>query len=119
MQNQEKMQQAGIAAQEKINEREDFNKEEDRKVKYAEIEASKWKVLVEQDNKLNLEGVRRIDSDSNGIDDRLDLERTEIDKEYKQGSLELKSKEVNEKIRSNKENEAIKRANAKKNASSN
>tara|TARA_R110002153_G_scaffold18930_2_gene65488 strand:- start:7402 stop:9831 length:2430 start_codon:yes stop_codon:yes gene_type:complete len=116
---QEKMQQAGIAAQEKINEREDFNKEEDRKVKYAEIEASKWKVLVEQDNKLNLEGVRRIDSDSNGIDDRLDLERTEIDKEYKQGSLELKSKEVNEKIRSNKENEAIKRANAKKNASSN
>ena len=114
---QEKMSAMQAETAQKIIDNDNMNKEADRAVKYAEIEADKWKVLVEQDGKMTIEG-GRIDSDSNGIDDRLDLERTENDKNYKEGTLALNKENLNEKIRANKANEEIKKAGNKKKESS-
>ena len=106
----EKMQKAAIEAQEKEAKREDFNKQEDRNVKYAEIESKeKLAVLNETGNNLR-DNNTRIDTDKNGIDDRLDLERTENDRVNKESRLELGKEELDERIRSNLANEEIRRS---------
>jgi len=106
----EKMQKAAIEAQEKEAKREDFNKQEDRNVKYAEIESKeKLAVLNETGNNLR-DNNNRIDTDKNGIDDRLDLERTENDRVNKESRLELGKEELDERIRSNLANEEIRRS---------
>lgn len=117
---QDEREQANRESQEKMSamaadtakmalENENMNKEEDRKVEYAKIEADKWKVMMEQDNKANIEG-GRIDSDANGIADQLDMARSEVDKNFKEESNRLKDKSIDETIRSNKANETIKKA---------
>lgn len=88
------------------------NNEADRQVEYAKIEADKWKVLVSEQNKDNIEG-RRLDSDNNGIADTLDLERTEIDKNHKESMIRLKDEELAEKKRANLANEKIKEKQSK------
>lgn len=48
------------------------------------------------------------DLDDNGIDDELDLRRTETDENFKKDTIKVKQKELEERIRSNKANEELK-----------
>ena len=50
------------------------------------------------------------DTDNNGIDDVLDLRRTDVDENYKNATITVREGELQEKIRKNKADEAIKRA---------
>ena len=51
----------------------------------------------------------RVDSDGNGIRDEIDVKRTEVDEEFKRGTIEIQENRLEETIRSNKANEEIKR----------
>jgi hypothetical protein len=52
----------------------------------------------------------RIDTDKNGIDDFLDLRRTDIDENYKNEQVRLEEEKLAETQRANMEREAIQRA---------
>ena len=94
--------------QEKMWERDDYHKEEDRKVEYAKIEQKREDTFIKEESNIVRDGMR-IDSDGNGIADTLDLRRTDVDEEHKQESIRLQEEKLEETIRSNKANEAIKR----------
>ena len=106
----ERMQQAGLAAAEKVAEREDYHKNEDRKVEYAKIDSSLESIAMKEmggtirdDNKF------RVDTDKNGIDDRIDLERTEIQRTHNEDSISVKREQLAETKRSNMANESLKK----------
>jgi hypothetical protein len=94
------------AGQEKIA-KEIEEKEKDRKVKMMEIE-SKERIAMAKEIVADGRDMRRIDSDKNGIDDRLDLERTKIDLEFKKDSIEIQKERLEEEIRKNKADEKLK-----------
>jgi hypothetical protein len=88
--------------------RDDHHKNEDRAVEYAKIEQKREEVLIREESNILRTGMG-MDSDGNGIDDELDLRRTEVDEQYKNDTIELKRDELEEKKRANRANEAIKR----------
>jgi len=105
---QEKMQTEQNQMQEKMWERDDYHKEEDRKVKYAQIAAKKEEMLFKEESNFIREGLR-IDSDGNGIADELDLRRTEVDENFKENTIRVQEGKLEETIRANKADEEIKR----------
>ena len=52
----------------------------------------------------------RVDTDKNGIDDFLDLRRTDIDENYKNEQVRLEEEKLAETQRANMEREAIQRS---------
>jgi len=84
--------------------------QKDRDVKYAEIEQKDRAIhttesySVDREDRENI----RVDSDKNGINDSLDLRRTDIDENYKNKQINLKEEDQAEKKRSNLVNEGIK-----------
>ncbi len=91
-------------------------KEKDRAVKYAEIE-SKERIAGMKEMGSDIRDGRRYDNDTddNGIDDTLDLRRTDVDENFKNNTIRVKEGELSERIRSNKANEAIKKQQIKAN----
>ena len=91
-------------------EHEKAESDKDRAVKYADIQA-----------KLDIANMKEIasdvrdgrkkdrDTDNNGIDDILDLRRTDVDENYKNDTIRIREDELQEKIRKNKVDEEIKR----------
>ena len=58
----------------------------------------------------NVENERaRIDTDKNGIDDFLDIRRTDVDENYKNNQVRLSEQKLAETERANREKEAIQR----------
>ena len=80
--------------------------DKDREVKYADIQA-KLDIANLKEIASDVRDDRR-DSDGNGIDDYLDLRRTDVDENYKNQQVRIKDQELAEKIRSNKANESLK-----------
>jgi hypothetical protein len=106
----EKMQQMALQAQEKTAEREDFHKNADREMEYAKIDATlEGTALKEMSKGIQSDGKTRIDSDKNGIDDRLDLERTENQRLHNEESIAVKREQLAETKRSNMTDEQIKK----------
>ena len=107
----EQNQQAMVQMQEKGKQAErDFKMSEgdkDRAVKYAEIE-SKERLATNSEIFSTHRNGQKIDSDRNGIDDELDLRRTDVDETYKNNQVRLKEDDLNEKKRSNMANEQLK-----------
>ncbi len=95
--------------QEKMWQRDDFNKEEDRKIEYAKIEQKREEAVMKEEVSLVRENMKMVDSDGNGIADEIDLRRTEVDETYKQDSIALGQAKLEETKRSNMANEEIKR----------
>lgn len=87
------------------------HKDEDRQLKYAELELKREEALGRLSNE-NYKLLKE-DADGNGIRDDIDLERLEVDRNHKERTVELKERELNEKIRKNKADEAIKRTKTK------
>ncbi len=91
-------------------EHEKAESDKDRAVKYADIQA-----------KLDIANMKEIasdvrdgrkkdrDTDNNGIDDILDLRRTDVDENYKNDTIRIREDELQEKIRKNKVDEEIKK----------
>jgi hypothetical protein len=104
----EKMKQMEMQDKQMERDNENYHKEEDRKLEYAKIEQKREEAYLREDGNLTREGMR-IDTDRNGIDDRLDLERTKIDQEDKQRRNDLAERKLEEDIRSNKANENLKK----------
>ena len=102
------MQQMKNELQEKMWQRDDFHKNEDRKVKYAKINAKLEEAALREEVNLVRDNMR-IDSDGNGIADEIDLRRTEVDENFKENSIRVQEEKLNETIRNNKANEEIKR----------
>ena len=102
------MQQMKNELQEKMWERDDFHKNEDRKVEYAKIEAKRQEVILKEESNFMREGLR-IDSDGNGIADELDLRRTEVDENFKENTIRVQEEKLEETIRANKADEEIKK----------
>lgn len=102
------MQQMKNELQEKMWQRDDFHKNEDRKVEYAKINAKLEEVTLKEEVNLMRDNMR-IDSDGNGIADEIDLRRTEVDENFKENSIRIQEEKLNETIRNNKANEEIKR----------
>ena len=106
----ERMQQAGLAAAEKVAEREDYHKNEDRKVEYAKIDSSLESIAMkEMGGTIRDDNKSRVDTDKNGIDDRIDLERTEIQRTHNEDSISVKREQLAETKRSNMANESLKK----------
>jgi hypothetical protein len=105
-QSAEKIKQMEIEAKNAENKREDYHKEEDRKVEYAKIEKDLTIAAMKEDGAMTRDGLR-VDSDENGIRDEIDKERTAVDKQFKEDTIRLKEKDLDEKVRSNKAKEAI------------
>ena len=102
------MQQMKNELQEKMWERDDFHKAEDRKVEYAKINAKLEEVTLKEEVNLMRDNMR-IDSDGNGIADEIDLRRTDVDENFKENSIRIQEEKLNETIRSNKAKEEIQR----------
>ena len=102
------MQQMKNELQEKMWQRDDFHKNEDRKVEYAKIEAKRQEVMFKEESNFMREGLR-IDSDGNGIADELDLRRTEVDENFKENTIRVQEGKLEETIRANKADEEIKK----------
>ena len=114
MQQQQQAQQSQMQMQEMQNqnaqaqrEYEINEREKDRAVDYAKIDKDLKIAAMKEEASVFRDGMR-IDTDRNGIDDRLDLERTEADKEYKANQIKIKEDQLQEQIRSNKANEKLK-----------
>lgn len=103
---EKEMKQAELQDRAQERELETYHKDEDRKVKYAEIEQKREAAHLKMQTDLNKKTIDE-DLNNNGIKDEIDKERTETDREYKQRITELREKEIQEKIRSNKANEKI------------
>ena len=113
----EKMKQAEAQEKKLDRDNENMNKSEDRKLKYYEIDSKmKEGQMKEYGASIRDENDRseRIDSDRNGIDDRLDLERTAIQKKANDDKTRLDEEKLSETKRTNLANEAIKRKAANK-----
>jgi hypothetical protein len=104
----QQMQQTQLAAAEKAAEREDFHKNEDRKVEYAKIEQKREETFLREEGNIFREGLR-VDSDGNGIADELDLRRVDVDETHKKESIRIQEEKLAENRRSNIANETIKR----------
>jgi hypothetical protein len=104
----QQMQQAQIAAAEKTAERDDYHKNEDRKVEYAKIEQKREETFLKEEGNIFREGLR-VDSDGNGIADELDLRRVDVDETHKKESIRIQEEKLAEDRRSNIANETIKR----------
>lgn len=102
------MQQMKNELQEKMWQRDDFHKNEDRKVEYAKINAKLEEAALREEVNLVRDNMR-IDSDGNGIADEIDLRRTEVDQNFKENSIRIQEEKLNETIRSNKAKEEIQR----------
>jgi len=91
-------------------------KDKDRAVKYADIE-SKERIAGMREIGSELRDGRKYDEDTddNGIDDTLDLRRTDVDENFKNNTIRLKEGELSERVRSNKANETIKKQQIKVN----
>jgi hypothetical protein len=109
----ERMQQAQLEADAKVQEVEQYNKDEDRKVEYAKIEQKREEAFLREAGNEVRDG-RRIDTDKNGIDDELDLRRTDIQENNNKEKIALDKEKLNETKRSNMANEEIKRKAANK-----
>lgn len=110
----EKMQQMTLHAQEKAAEREDFHKNADRDMEYAKINATlEGTALKEMSKGIQSDGKTRVDSDKNGIDDRLDLERTENQRLHNEESIAVKREQLEETKRSNLKDEEIRKQSLK------
>ena len=70
-------------------------KEKDRAVKYADIE-SKERIAGMKEMGSDIRDGRRYDEDTddNGIDDTLDLRRTDVDENFKNNTIRVKEGEV-------------------------
>lgn len=97
--------------QDKAQEREiEFkNNEEDRKVEYAKIAQKREEAQLKANTDLTSKALDKDDDlNNNGIDDEIDKKKAETEKQYKQRTTELKERELEEKIRSNKADEQLK-----------
>lgn len=111
--------------EDKLAERENdnINKQLDREVKREEIQA-KLEIahLSEIGNDTrhssSLDNEQGNDSDDNGVGDYLDIRRTSIDERFKDETIDLNRKKLNETIRSNKEKEKIAKMKASQPSSS-
>jgi hypothetical protein len=108
----EKMRENNLQIQQMQNEEKQANrdyesseKEKDRAVEYAKIDQKREDTYINASLK---DGQGTRDSDRNGIADELDLQRTQVDADFKSGTLDLKKEELVEKKRSNKKNEQLK-----------
>lgn len=108
MDSNEKMNLAKLEADEKIAQRDDGHKNADRELEYAKID-SKLEEFVMKETGNNIRDNKRIDTDRNGIDDRLDLERTEIQRTHNEESISVKREQLEETKRSNIANEGLKK----------
>jgi hypothetical protein len=102
----EKIQAMKNEIQEKSWQRDDFHKNEDRKLEYVKIDQKREEVLIKEQGN-NFRDTMRIDSDGNGIADELDILRTEVDRQYKEDSIKVQENKLEEDIRKNKEKEKI------------
>jgi len=102
------MQQMKNELQEKMWERDDFHKNEDRKVEYAKINSKLQEVTLKEEANIIRDNMR-IDSDGNGIADEIDLRRTEVDENFKENSIRIQEEKLAETVRSNKAKEEIQR----------
>jgi hypothetical protein len=114
MEQQQQAQQAQMQMQEMQNQNAQAEREfkvaeadKNRQIEYAKIDKDITIAAMKEQSSAFRDGMR-IDTDRNGIDDRLDLERTEADKRYKDQQIKQKEKELQEKVRSNKANENLK-----------
>ena len=91
-------------------------KDKDRAVKYADIE-SKERIAGMREIGSELRDGRKYDEDTddNGIDDTLDLRRTDVDENFKNNTIRVRDGELAERVRSNKANETIKKQQIKVN----
>ena len=80
--------------------------EKDRQVKYAEIEQKDRSLHTSEMYTSDREA--RVDTDKNGIDDHLDIRRTDVDENFKNNQIRLKQQSQDEKKRSNLVNEELK-----------
>lgn len=69
--------------------------------------------FVMENDRINEENLRkvRVDTDKNGIDDYLDLRRTDVDENYKQEQVRIADAKLAETVRANKAKEDLLRAN--------
>jgi hypothetical protein len=107
-QSAQQMQQAQLQADQAKQQREDYHKEEDRKLKYAELEQKREEAQLKAEVEITKKQVDR-DLNNNGIDDEVDLMKAEMNADYQDKQLEIKQQELQEKIRSNKANEEIRK----------
>ena len=107
-QSAQQMQQAQLQADQAKQQSEDYHKEEDRKLKYAEIEQRREEAQLRANTTM---ATKSIDSDlnNNGISDALDARKIEADIDVKEKQLSLKQEELQQKVRANRANEEIKR----------
>lgn len=87
--------------------------EKDRAVKYAEIESKeRLAMMSEAGNHIRhteSNTTNQADTDKNGIGDYIDVRRTDIEERYKNKTIELQERKLNEDIRKNKANEELKK----------
>jgi hypothetical protein len=69
--------------------------------------------FVMENDRINEENLRkvRVDTDKNGIDDYLDLRRTDVDENYKREQVRIADAKLAETVRANKAKEDLLRAN--------
>ena len=105
----EKIQQMKNELQEKMWERDNFHKNEDRKLEYAKIEKD-YNVAAMKEESNIIRDTAKIDADGNGIADDIDLERLEVDRKHKEDSIEIQRDKLEEDKRKNKAKESIDRS---------
>jgi len=84
--------------------------EDEISVKREQIEADITIAAMKEENSNHRDFMGRIDTDKNGIDDMLDLRRTEIDEEFKQDNIRIQEQKLEETKRANKAKEELQRA---------
>jgi hypothetical protein len=72
----------------------------------AKLELGQLKEIA-SDIRHNRDTNSRIDSDNNGIDDYLDIRRTEVDEQFKQEQIRIADEKLEETKRANKAKEEI------------
>lgn len=110
---EQQQQQAQLEAQDKAATRE-FDageNEKDRQVKREEIQAKLEMAHLNEigSDTRHTRDIEHTDSDKNGIDDYLDIRRTEIDQNYKNNQVRIAEEKLKETERSNKAKEEIAR----------
>lgn len=83
--------------------------EDDIAVKREQIEANLAIAAMKEDNNNMRHITGRIDSDSNGIADELDLRRTEVDENYKAEQIRIADEKIAETKRANQAQENLKK----------
>jgi hypothetical protein len=121
---QAQQQQEALKSQEKMKQEELADKQADRDIdkykidteaatKDKDIEQKREAAYLQAEGK-ERDGMRRIDSDSNGIDDHLDLRRTDVQEAKNLKDAELKERDLKEKERHNRATEGIQKTAANK-----